>query len=378
MTRREELLPFLRRLLVTIGVLAIVALCIILRDVWILAFAAVLVAVAFRSLSSEIGRWTRLSSKWSLTVAVLVVVVLVGGAAFLAWPQIQTQMPNLFDRIAEALREIEATFDVQLPDNMEELTSTLGGMADQLWSGLVTVLSALAVIISSLLLVIVGGIFIAAEPHRYRDGLVLLFPKYWHDKVRNGMDKIGEGLSLWLRAQLIAMLVVGILTGVGAWAIGLPSPLALGLIAGLGEFVPIIGPFVATVPALLIAFTEDTQLLVWTIVVYVAVQQFEANLLTPLLQRQIVAIPPVLLLFSLVALGLIFGIPGIIVAAPLTVAIYVGVREFYVRDLLKEDHLLADPVEPPKEEELIPEPGSGPHKPATSRRRRSPRDVAPS
>ncbi|MGD9738620.1 MAG: AI-2E family transporter [Bauldia sp.] len=376
MTRREELVPFLRRLLVTIGVLLIVAVALLLRDVWILAFAAALVAVAFRSLSSEIGRWTRLNSKWSLTLAVLVVIVVVGGAAVLAWPQIATQMPNLFDRIAEALREIESTFNIQIPDNMEELTSTLGGMADQLWSGLVTVLSALVTIVSSLLLVIVGGIFIAAEPRRYRDGLVLLFPKYWHDKVRNGMDRIGEGLTLWLRAQLVAMVVVGVLTGIGAWAIGLPSPLALGLIAGLGEFVPILGPFVATVPALIIAFAEDTQLLVWTIVVYIAVQQFEANLLTPLLQRQIVAIPPVLLLFSLVALGLLFGIPGIVVAAPLTVAIYVGVREFYVRDLLKEDHLLEEPAEPPKEEPLIGDKPADKPKPAP-RKRRSARREAP-
>src|SRR5690606_8490698 len=204
----------------------------------------------------------------------------------------------------------------------------------------VTVVGALVTIVSTFLLVLVAGTFIAAEPSRYRDGAVLLFPKSWHGKVRDALDKVGDGLRLWLRAQILAMLVVGVLTGLGAWAIGLPSPLALGLIAGLGEFVPIIGPFVAILPALVIAFAESTSLLLWTIAVYVVVQQFEANLLTPMLQRRIVELPPVLFLFSLVALGIIFGIPGVVVAAPLSVSLYILIRELYVRDLLQEETLM--------------------------------------
>src|SRR5262249_23651817 len=93
-------------------------------------------------------------------------------------------------------------------------------------------------------------------------------------------------------------------------------------------------------PAVLVAFSTDTSLLVWTILLYVGVQQLENNLIVPVMQRRIVDLPPVILLFSFVALGLLFGLPGILVAAPLTISIYILIREFYVGDLLDEREVL--------------------------------------
>ncbi|MGV8841186.1 MAG: AI-2E family transporter [Bauldia sp.] len=353
----EEHLPYLRKLLITVAVVLLVAVALLLRDVWLIAFAAVLVAVGLGSAAARIRRWTRLGQKTSLAIACVLVVATLGLAFFLAWPQIQTQLPNLVDRVVQAANEIEDAWGVQLPSTAGELAETIGGMGDQLMSGVVVVVGALVTVVTTFLLVLVAGTFIAAEPVRYRDGAVLLFPRRWHAKVRAAFDKVGDGLRLWLRAQLLAMLIVGVLTGLGAWAIGLPSPLALGLIAGLGEFVPIIGPFLAVLPALLIAFAEDTSLFLWTIALYVLVQQFEANLLTPMLQRRIVELPPVLFLFSLVALGIVFGIPGIVVAAPLSVSIYILIRELYVRDLLKEEELMDKPEDVPiKDTPVTPEP----------------------
>lgn len=333
------------------------AVALLLRDVWLIAFASVLVAVGLGAAAGRIRRWTRLGQKASLTIACLLVVTTLALAFFLAWPQIRTQLPNLVDRVVQAANEIEDAWGIQLPSTANELAETIGGMGDQLLSGVVLVVGTLVTVVTTFLLVLVAGTFIAAEPGRYRDGAVLLFPRAWHAKVRDAFDKVGDGLRLWLRAQLLAMLVVGLLTGLGAWAIGLPSPLALGLIAGLGEFVPIIGPFVAVLPALLIAFAEDTSLFLWTIALYVVVQQFESNLLTPMLQRRIVELPPVLFLFSLVALGIVFGIPGIVVAAPLSVSLYILIRELYVRDLLKEEALMAKPEDVPiKDTPVTPEP----------------------
>jgi predicted PurR-regulated permease PerM len=102
------------------------------------------------------------------------------------------------------------------------------------------------------------------------------------------------------------------------------------------EFIPIIGPLAAAAPALLIAFGEGGTIILTTILLYIIVQQIESNVVTPMLQRRIVHIPPVILLFSFVALGVVFGIAGIIVAAPLSVALFILVREFYVADLLGE------------------------------------------
>lgn len=355
----QEQLPYLRKLLITVAVVLFVTIAILLRHVWLIAFASVLVAVGLGAAAGRIRAWTGLGQKTSLAIASVLLVTVLGLAFFLSWPQIQTQLPNLLDRVVQAANQIQDAWGIRLPNTADEIAETIGGMGDQLLTGLMSVVGALVTVVTTFLLVLVAAVFIAAEPSKYRDGAILLFPRAWHSKAREAFDKVGDGLKLWLRAQIVAMIVVGVMTGVGAWAIGLPSPLALGLIAGLGEFVPIIGPFVAILPALMIAFAEDTSLLLWTIALYFVVQQFESNLLQPLLQRSIVALPPVLFLFSLVALGIVFGIPGIVVAAPLSVALYILIRELYVRNILKEEALMARPEDAPapiKDTPVTPEP----------------------
>jgi predicted PurR-regulated permease PerM len=136
------------------------------------------------------------------------------------------------------------------------------------------------------------------------------------------------------------MSIVGCLTGLGACLIGLPTPLALGAIAGLAEFILTIGPILGAVPAVLLAFTEGTHMVVWTLLLYAAIQQLESNLITPLAQQRMVTIPPALLLFAAIALGLLFGSMGLILAGPLTVIGYIAIERLYVRDALAEETAL--------------------------------------
>ena len=143
-----------------------------------------------------------------------------------------------------------------------------------------------------------------------------------------------RALRLWLRGQLLAMVVVGVLTGVGLWLIEVPSAFALGLLAGLLEFIPFAGPVLSAIPGVLLALVISPELALGTIVVYVAVQQFEGNVLQPIVQRYAVDLPPVVLLFSLLAFGTLFGVIGVIFAAPLTVVAYVLVKRLYVQEAL--------------------------------------------
>jgi len=122
---------------------------------------------------------------------------------------------------------------------------------------------------------------------------------------------------------------------------GLPSPaarareaFALGLIAGLLDFVPLIGPIVAAVPTLLLALSISPTTALWTGGLYLVVQQIEGNILSPLVQQRAVDLPPALLLFALLGFGSLFGAPGVILAAPLTVVVYVMVKRLYVREAL--------------------------------------------
>ncbi len=134
--------------------------------------------------------------------------------------------------------------------------------------------------------------------------------------------------------QAIQMCLVGALTTVGVWLIGLPAPLALGAIAGLAEFIPYLGPVLASIPAILVAVTSGFYPALWTIVVYIIIHQVEGNVIVPMVQRRLVFIPPAVLLLSIVAVTEIYGTIGIIFAAPMTVIAFVAVKKLYVRDSL--------------------------------------------
>ena len=339
---KEDLLPYLRRLIVTIVVIGLALLLWELKEVVLLAFAAVLVAVALLAVTRAIQRITKLGHRWALLLAGLTILLVLGLISWMAWPSFQEQLTNLVTRLTESLDQLEEILGISLPDAPQEIAQAIAGAVDQIFSSVVSVAGALVNVAVTLIVVIFSGVFLAVDPALYRRGLVLLFPRGWHEKVGRALDETGRGLRLWLQAQILAMIAVGLLVGVGAAIIGLPSPAALGLIAGLTEFVPIIGPFVGAIPALLVAVGVDGTTVLWTVILYVAVQQVEANLITPVLQRRIVSIPPVVLLLSFVALGIVFGVAGIIVAAPLSIALFILVREFYVGDLLAERDQLSE------------------------------------
>lgn len=141
---------------------------------------------------------------------------------------------------------------------------------------------------------------------------------------------MGHAVRLWLVGQLIEMAIIGALTAGATWLIGLPTPLAFGLIAGITEFVPYLGPIVAAVPALLVAVTQGPGVVLWTLGSYLAIHLFEGNVLMPLLQRWLVNVPPALMLLGITAFGLLFGVLGVILAAPMVVALFTAVRKLHV------------------------------------------------
>ena len=141
-------------------------------------------------------------------------------------------------------------------------------------------------------------------------------------------------MGKFLGGQFITMAVDGLLAGLGMWLIGVPAPIALRLVLAICNFVPNFGPLIRTIPGILLALTVGPQTAFYAVLVYLAVQPTEDNLLSLLIQQRAVALPPVLLLFGLLGFGAMFGPLGIVFGAPATVAIYTLVTVLYVRDTL--------------------------------------------
>jgi len=326
-----------RRVLWVLALIGLAWLLIELSELLLLLFGAVLIAVIFDSLAEPIARITRLPERWALLVAVLLVFAVVAASGWLFGAQVRAQ----FEELQEMLPRAWHAFEEWLGGNRigERLLATARDWAPS-GSGLVrnvgNVAAATFGALGGLLLVIVAGIYLAAQPRIYRSGLLQLIPPRSRDAGRDAVIATERALRRWLRAQLIGMVAIGVLTTLGLWLIGMPSALALGLLAGLAEFVPVVGSIVAVVPALLIALTLGADTVLWTLGLYVLIQQIEGNVIMPLVTRQAVALPPALALFSVVALGLLFGPLGVLFGAPLAVVLFVLVRELYVKRTLAE------------------------------------------
>jgi len=315
-----------------------------IRGALLLAFAAIVMAVILDAGASWIQRQTRLPRVWALSaVGVLLVALLASFVLVLGGP-IGEQVAGLVVQLPAAIGALEEALGVPLlPQSGNGNSESAGGLSElstvmqDLFGWLTSLGSTLIGLVSAMVLTVVGGVFLAADPDVYRRGMVKLFPPDWHYQVESTVAAAGDALRLWLAAKLIGMVIVGSVAGLGAWVIGLPTPLAIGLFAGLTEFVPTIGAVVGSVPALLLALTMGPDALMWTALLFVAIQQVESNVLTPILERRMVHIPPALMLFAVLAVGLLFGLAGAVVAGPMTVVFYVLVTKLYVREVLGEE-----------------------------------------
>jgi predicted PurR-regulated permease PerM len=334
-SRDESEQQFVRRLLITVGVVALALFLWQGRAVLLLIFAAVIVAAVVRAVADPIARWSGLPSKAGLIVAVTALFALFVAASWLFGAEAATQVRMLTDSLPEAWetfrqRVSRTVVGEQLRDVLVEMQPEGAAILTRAASAMMTLGNALA----GVLLAVIGGIYLASEPQFYRTGVLKLIPPARRDLVGNALDKSGRALRLWLLGQLISMAVVGVVTGVGLALIGVPSAVALALIAALAEFVPYVGPIVAAVPALLIALNQGNDVALMTLALFVVVQQIEGYVVTPIVQQRIGTLPAAVTLFAIVMAGLLFGAPGIVLAAPLTVVAYVLIKDLYVREAL--------------------------------------------
>jgi predicted PurR-regulated permease PerM len=308
-----------------------------LRGVIVIGFAAVVVAVVLASAARLIHRFLGIPYRWSLALGGLLILAVFSLLILMSWPQLTTQWSELLRQLDASLAYLEEQTGFAVTSSLADLVEEPGRLFGRYWPDIAAVAGTIFSALTGIVLVVVAAAFLAADPTVYRDGLVLLVPPRFHQRARSALDRTGRGLTLWLAGQLISMIIVGALVGLGAWWIGLPSPLALGVIAALFEFLPLIGPFLGAVPGLLLAVTEGWNMLLWALLLYVAVQQLESNLITPYVQKKAVSVPPALFMLSVLAMGSVFGVLGVVLSGPLTVAAFALVRAIYVEDTLGEE-----------------------------------------
>ncbi|WP_159590981.1 AI-2E family transporter [Chelativorans xinjiangense] len=323
--------------LLTVGLVIAAALAVWkLRDLVLLVFSSIIVSIALTSLASFVERNARLNRSASFTIVSAAIVALFVVFFIVLGSQLQEQLAQLWNRLPELIRPLERWLGVS--DTEAWLAERAEAMMSQTFMlGRIAGLSSAAVgLLANVVLVLVAALYIGYRPELYRYGLLLLFPPRYRSLAEETLDVMDIGLRRWLMGQLLAMLVVGVLTYIGLRFLGVPSALALAVIAGVLEFIPFAGPVLSAAPAIAIALAEGPQLALWVGALYLLIQQIEGNFLIPLIQEQVVTLPPAVTLFALLAFGILFGPFGVVLATPLAVLMLIAVKQLWVRNSLHE------------------------------------------
>ena len=355
---------FVRRVLIVLLLGGVAAALWMSSHALILLFGAILFAVILRGLA---GLLLRLAPRLPDTVAVGIVLVLfllvIAGCLLLFGAQISEQFGKVAQQLPSGLTQVEQWLrQTEWGHRLLEFSGgglplsggngpaagagdgvmgggapdAVGWLVRQAGQALLLVANGLA----GLVVVFFGAVFLALQPGLYRSGLEKMVPKDRQAQVDRAMDRSGNALWLCAAGQLFEMIIIGVLTGVGLWLLGVPAPLALGIIAGLLEFIPFAGPILAAIPGVLLALTVSPTLALWTALFYLILQQLEGNVILPLVQRRAVSLPPVMAIFALLVAGALFGAIGVLFAVPMAVAVLTLVQDLYVKDgLHREVHV---------------------------------------
>jgi predicted PurR-regulated permease PerM len=342
---QNQSLSFARRTMIVVGIVAAVVIVALLlvyaADVALLAFAGILLAVLFRGMAADLSAWTGLPMGWSLVLVLVGLALVLGLGTWLLAGQVAQQAVQISEQLPRSLEKLRSylqgypgasqllavvpSFDQWASRQSDVLTRITGWFSGALG------------ILANLVVVTFIGLYAAWDPCLYRCGLVRLVPLAHRQRAWEVLAKVGDALRGWLRGRLFAMVVVGFATTFGLWLLGSPLALALGLLAAVLGFVPYIGPVVAAAPAVLLAFMSSPQQAIYVALLFLVIQMIEGNVLTPLVQQHSVHVPPALTIAAMVLFGVLLGIPGLILAMPLTAAALVLVKTLYVEDILGDD-----------------------------------------
>jgi predicted PurR-regulated permease PerM len=348
---------------IAVGGIRIVLFAALLMLAWYFAaalfliFAGVLFGAALTAMTDGLGRLIRLPHPVRLGIVCLVLIALLLGMTALGGATIADQAKVLSGTIKSQLVSVKSFLDrngidtsyfnlsaaapqpadsgnaapgTPGPRNLpsaSELASSGGAIVSQTLKLLLGTVSA----VGNIFIVLFLGLAFAAQPSVYRSGLLFLAPAKQRDRVAVIFDRIGETLERWLIAQITTMFVVFAVTWIGLAIIGIPSSFILGIQAGLLAFIPTVGAVIAGLIVVLASLASGWVATLSALALFLGVHALESFLLTPMLQRQALDIPPATLFAFQIFLGVVFGIWGLALALPLLAIIKV------ISDYFKSD-----------------------------------------
>ncbi|MGY2779498.1 putative PurR-regulated permease PerM [Thermostichus sp. MS-CIW-23] len=317
-----------------------------IRQILLLVFAAIVLAVALDTLAQIPQRYgfRRGPSIVITSLTVLVAAILVG---LIVVPPLAEQLRRLFTDgvpagIVQAQRLFESLIlslptDIELP-TLRELANSLVPQATELVRQVRDFFSqsftAFFGTLLNLLFVIILTILLLADPQAYSRAFVSVFPAFYRPRIRYILKRCELALRGWLMGILFTSTLVMLLSGIGLWILGVPLILANAVLAGLFNFIPNIGPTLSVVAPMLVALTDAPWKSLAVLGLYILIQQLESSVFTPIVMSRQVSLLPALTLVAQVTSAFFFGVLGLFLAVPLAAILQVWIQEVLIRDVL--------------------------------------------
>lgn len=280
----------------------------------------------------------------SVAVIFLAGVAVLGVGRYLLFPVLAKQaselasaLPGALSQLAERATSLARDLGLNIGGGGggEISPTTLASAGRRLLGGALGLFGGLASFFAGLIVLLFVPLYLAAMPGPVVGRVVRLFPPNKREGIRGLLAEARTSLLGWLGGQLISMTVIGSLSTLALHLIGVPGALFLGVFTGLVCFLPLVGPVISAVPPLVLALAGNPIDAVWVLLAYVAIQQVESNLLTPLVMQKAASLHPAIVIAAVTVAGAAFGILGTLLAVPAMVVIGVLVDALWFRRLEK-------------------------------------------
>ncbi len=331
---------FVRRIWIVVflvlGISAFIFVFFSATNIFLMTFAGALLAIFLRSLARIVHRRTGIAAHWAVLLVLVLLAAIVAGACWAAatpaseqFDELSREVPAAINQLQQQLMQSKAGRFVMeragtATIETHALTQHLGSFFSLTVEGVV-----------GIFVILFAGIFFALDPDLYVNGFLLLFPRPRRARTREIIDELGVNLQNWLLGQFIVMTIIGVATWIGLRIIGVPLSGVLGLIAGVLDFIPVVGPWIAAILAVLLAVVKDPIMALWVVVLFVVLHFLEGHVLIPQVQKYATRLPPVLTIISLALFAKLFGFMGLLVATPLLVVVVILVKTLYREDVLR-------------------------------------------
>lgn len=299
-------------------------------SVLLMILAASIIALYFHGLAGLIERKFKLSGKWSMALSLLSTVVIIILLSWLIGAKVQAQINDLSNQLPELAARAKDELK-QYTWGQAILDQTSGQGSEKLISTAKRFFNSTFGVLGDIYIILFLGIFLTADPNTYKNGIIALVPRQHKQEGNQILKELGQTLKSWFKGKLFSMAVVAVLTGIGLSIVGVPMVFALAIIAGILNFIPNFGPIIAMVPAVLIGLTQGMNTALIVAGLYILIQMLESNLITPMVQKKLVSIPPALIIIGQLVVGSLTGYLGIVLATPVVLIIMVLVKELYVK-----------------------------------------------